>query len=204
VCLARAAFAACNDCCRSCQTDGCCAVTQSIASQLSAEAVDFLALHFRLRTDPRDPHHGRDGRLPLALLLEDSGTESFFHCAPPATSASLHPLGVAHVKELMVDGADGGSVPLESYLGVWAYCTLVDARKAAAAMLYLGYPDTYMCASVPSIILSCDSLRSTRAARPSGACNCAAGRCAVVALRRPQLCIRVVTTAACSLQPEVR
>jgi hypothetical protein len=44
----------------------------------------------------------------------------------------------------------------------------------------------------------------TRAARPIGACDCAAGRCAAVPSRMPQLCICAVRTEACSLQPAIR
>jgi hypothetical protein len=40
----------------------------------------------------------------------------------------------------------------------------------------------------------------TIAARPLGACDCAAECCAVVASRMPQLCICAVTTEACSRQ----
>jgi hypothetical protein len=116
---------------------------QGIATQLSHTAVSFLTMHFKVRTDPRNPRHARDGLLPVDLLLEDSGTESFFHCAPPATNAASHPLGVTHVRQLLVLGADTGRLPLHSYLAVWAYCALVDARKVVAAMLYLGFPDTY-------------------------------------------------------------
>ena len=117
---------------------------QAIVSQLSQAAVNFLIDQFHTRV-----HMGMrkqktlDGRLPLELLTEDSGTESFFHCAPPATSPTQHCLGVQTIQELMLEGSDEGRLTLDAYLGLWAYCTLLDARKAVIAMLYLGYPDTY-------------------------------------------------------------
>jgi hypothetical protein len=58
----------------------------------------------------------------------------------------MHPLAVSRVKELLVAGADTGYISLESFLCIWAYCALLDARKTVMAMVYLGFPDTYECA----------------------------------------------------------
>ena len=129
-------------------------------SQLSPRAVAFLTSQFQRRVAqlPRPAARPRGraaaaapppppaGHLPLDLLLKDTDTQSFFHCAPPASTPEAHPLGISSVNELLVAGADTGHVSLEAFLAIWAYCTLLDARKTAMAMLYLGFPDTYECA----------------------------------------------------------
>jgi hypothetical protein len=102
---------------------------------LSREAVAFLTAQFQRRA-------GRDGLLPLDLLLADTGPHSLFHHAPPASTSAEHPLGKQNIRSLLVRGSHTRMLPLESFLCIWAYCTLVDAKKAVLAMLYLAYPDT--------------------------------------------------------------
>lgn len=104
---------------------------------LSSEAVVFLRAQFQRRCSVRD------GLLPLDLLLEDTGPQSLFHHAPPVSNHAEHPLGKQNIRSLLVKGASTRKLPLESFLCIWAYCALVDARKTVIAMLYLGYPDTY-------------------------------------------------------------
>lgn len=110
---------------------------QNTISMLSREAVAFLRAQFEQRCSPID------GLLPLDLLLEDTGPQSLFHNAPPVSSHAEHPLGKQNIRSLLVHSIHTRKLPLESFLCIWAYCALVDARKAVVAMLYLGYRDTY-------------------------------------------------------------
>lgn len=110
---------------------------QNTVCMLSSEAVAFLKMQFQRRCSERD------GLLPLDLLIEDTGPQSLFHHAPPVSNHAEHPLGKQNIRALLVMGADRRRLPLESFLCIWAYCALVDARKAVIAMLYLGYPDAY-------------------------------------------------------------
>ena len=112
---------------------------------MSETAVSFLTTEFEQRAEVYGDQHGGEARLRVTLLLTDSGPESLFHCAPPATDAASHPLGAEHIRELMVATADTGFLSLEAFLGVWSFCALLDPRKVAAALLYLGFPDTYQC-----------------------------------------------------------
>lgn len=112
-------------------------VLQNTVCMLSTEAVAFLKAQFHSRCSERD------GLLPLELLLEDTGPQSLFHHAPPVSNHAEHPLGKQNIRSLLVMGMDRRRLPLESFLCIWAYCALIDARKTVIAMLYLGYPDAY-------------------------------------------------------------
>lgn len=86
--------------------------------------------------------------MPLAVFLEDTGPQCLFHSAPPASRECPHPLGAQNVAhDLLVPGMHEGHLTKQAFLAVWAYYTLVDAPRAVAALLYLGFPDTYGCAA---------------------------------------------------------
>lgn len=103
---------------------------------LSVAAVEFLKSIFQHRCTSSNV-------FPIDLLLQDTGPASLFHNAPPTVSADEHPLGWANIRQLLVRGSDPRYLPLESFLSIWAYCTLNNPRKTVMAMMYLGYPDGY-------------------------------------------------------------
>ena len=123
-----------------------CHCLQGQAAYLSHTAVTFLTAQYEKRAAAYARQHGGAPRLPVALLLEDDTADCLFHCAPPSHDAASHPLGADHVRELMYAGADTGMLSLEAFLAIWVFCALLDPRKVAAALLYLGFPDTYRCA----------------------------------------------------------
>jgi hypothetical protein len=132
---------------------------QNTVCMLSSEAVAFLKTQFQRRCS-------LDGLLPLDLLLEDTGPQSLFHHAPPVSNHAEHPLGKQNIRSLLVHGIHARKLPLESFLCIWAYCALVDARKAVVAMLYLGYPDTYRrCSSLPRVHRGHQWLKSVKPAK---------------------------------------
>lgn len=103
---------------------------------LSAAAIVFLKSIFN--------HRCTASRLfPVDLLMQDTGPSSLFHNAPPAVDDDDHPLGRSNMRQLLVRGTDTRYLPLESFLAVWAYCTLINTRRTIMAMMYLGYPDGY-------------------------------------------------------------
>jgi hypothetical protein len=132
--------------------------TQGTVAMLSDEAVRFLTSRFH--------RHAHNGLVPLSLLLEDSGPESMFHNAPPSIDAQarmrkvtrdvMFPIcqssktaapgsakGTPASLQGLARSADEVAVALDVYLCIWAFCTMTDARGTLAAMLYMGFPDTY-------------------------------------------------------------
>lgn len=132
---------------------------------LSTEAVTFLAGVFHKRA--------RGGTMPLRLLLQDCGPESLFHNAPPPpeaqalmrdvtqqlllTTRAEHGGSAGNVQRrpprpanLTARSQNAGDVDLDAFLSIWAFCAVTDAKATLAAILYLGFPDTYKgCARDP-------------------------------------------------------
>lgn len=113
-----------------------CHAVQGNVYMLSSTAVEFLTSIFRRRCTASNV-------FPIDLLLQDTGPASLFHNAPPATTPDDHPLGWASIRQLLVRSSDPRYLPLESFLSIWAYCTMVNPRKSVMAMVYLGYPGGY-------------------------------------------------------------
>jgi EF hand associated len=132
---------------------------QATAVMLSEEAVKFLTAMFDKRA--------HDGLMPLQLLLDDSGPDSFHHNAPPSpesqslmrqvTQRVLFPTSeqslaaplqhnarpTSGYQRMQSSDRGGAAISLNTYLCIWAFCTMTDARATLAAMLYMGFPDTY-------------------------------------------------------------